>query len=109
MHARKAIFCDIIRPINPRAILRRLFVNIYTIRATLMQGMSTAAMRLSSRHAPGLDKEKDKGGNCPHKTASAFTPVNINTYHRRYMAKALKPPSTTATVPVTNFAASLIR
>ena len=27
----------------------------------------------------------------------------------RHMAKALKPPSTTATVPVTNAAASLIR
>ncbi len=27
----------------------------------------------------------------------------------RYMANTLKPPSTTATVPVTNFAASLIR
>ncbi len=26
-----------------------------------------------------------------------------------YMAKALKPPSTTATVPVTNLAASLMR
>lgn len=26
-----------------------------------------------------------------------------------YIAKTLKPPSTTATVPVTNFAASLIR
>ena len=27
----------------------------------------------------------------------------------RYIAKVLKPPSTTATVPVTNFDASLIR
>lgn len=37
---------------------------------------------------------------------------SVELYHVKvyvYMAKALNPPSTTATVPVTNFEASLIR
>ena len=35
--------------------------------------------------------------------------MSVNVLLALYMAKALKPPSTTATVPVTNLAASLIR
>lgn len=37
------------------------------------------------------------------------SPLEYDELYGTYMAKALKPPSTTATVPVTNFAASDIR